>query len=384
MNTKQILLINHAHREGRFRGPADVIVENLSSLECPFFLIEHDLCGKGESLLIKYGESGNKEILHCLSRSTRSVIFRYIGDALATFRLSMIVNSSQDIDLVIAINPLNALVGLILRTCGMCRRIIFISADYTKNRFGNPILDSLYCALDKFVCLHADITGSVSTRIQKLRSTFGLSDKRNYFFPNTPPASIFDSVKMASKTRSRIPPVLVSVGSLSDQLSYSTMFDAVLVLRDSFPAIHLNIIGGGERELELKQIVKEKGLVDSISFLGRLSHADTLQKVSESSIGLALYSGKWSFNFYGDSMKIREYVGLGLPVITTDTHSTVDDIVLFSSGLVVEDTPQKLASAITRILEPSQYLNYQDGALKMAGKYETVYKDFFRRFLDQT
>ncbi len=378
--TNNLIIISHAHREGKFRGPTDVMIENLLELKVSFFLIEHDLCLRGDTLLVKYEEDGTRKIVKTVQRKETSIFRRYYEDCRLSFLLSRdIYFSSGTAQLLVAVNPLNALAGLFIRKKGFCEKLLFISADYTKKRFGNFLLDWVYCFLDKYVSLHADMTGSVSTRIQKIRKDFGLSDKKNYFFPNTPPKSVFQKKCTQDGKSSEKKLILISVGSLSQQLSYYTMFDAIKELRKDYPDIVLKIIGGGEKEDEYKKYVAKNFLQDNVVFLGRLPHSTVMENMSDASIGLALYSGKWNFNYFGDSMKVREYVGFGLPVITTDTHSTVDDIRFFKAGIIVEDTTESLIRAIKHILFSGEYASYSERAMRMFREYETVYKDFFEK-----
>lgn len=375
-----MVIISHAHREGNFRGPTDVMIENLAQLQRPFFLIEHDLSLKGDTLLIRYEADGSKSIMKVVPRSIGSTFRRYYED----FRLSVrlvreIAVSNGNVGLLIAVNPLNALAGLSIRRKNLCSKVLFISADYSKHRFGNFLLDAAYCSLDKFVSLRADMTGSVSTRIQRLRKHFGLPDEKNYFFPNTPPLAAFQKNDLTGKENAP-PHTLVSVGSLSDQLSYDTMFETIRKLKDEYPDIILKIIGSGEKEEEYRKYVEQHGLGKHILFLGRMAHKDVLEQLAHSSIGLALYSGKWSFNYYGDSMKIREYCGFGLPVVTTDTHSTVDDIRMFEAGIIIDDTVHAFESALRSLFQAENYHRYSRGALEMSRKRIMSYRDFFERF----
>lgn len=375
MKYRELYIISHADRGSNFRGPTDVIVDNLQEMNVPFFLIEHDLCGKEDTFIFYFANDGTKSIAKTISRSSKNKFIRYIEE----YRLNKKIAKDffKEDGILICVNPLNALAGVSIKKQKKIYKTIFISADYTKNRFGNFLLNYLYCWIDKYASLNTDITGSVSTRIQSMRKKIGLPDQRNLFFPNTPPENLLNHFKSEHKAEHS----LVSVGSLSNQLSYYTMFEAIEILRKKYPDITLRIIGGGEKEKEYKEYIIKQGLEGNVIFLGRMEHVNVLKTVSQSQIGLALYSGEWDFNYYGDSMKIREYVGLGLPVITTDTHSTVDDIKNYQCGFVITDNKDTLVEQIEFLFIQENYEAYSANALKMSKKYSRVYKNFLESVL---
>lgn len=375
MNYRNIYIISHAYRGTSFRGPTDVIIDNLIELKVPFLLVEHDLCGVEDTFVFEFTDKGKKNKAGTISRLSSNKFIRYFQEYKLNQSLARKLFNKKGV--LVCVNPLNALAGIAIKKRGLCNKVVFISADYTKKRFGNFLLDRMYCWLDKYVSLSIDITGSVSTRIQSLRRKFGLPEERNLFFPNTPPTSLLKNVENKQKQLNS----LVSIGSLSNQLSYYTMFEAVGMLKKEYPNITLKLIGGGEKEIEYRKYVSKNGLDKNILFLGWMKHSDTLREVAQAQIGLAFYSGMWSVNYYGDSMKIREYVGLGLPVITTNTHSTVDDIRKYRCGFVIDDKPEVLAKKIRFLLNPDHYEEYSKNALKMSDKYAGVYKEFLSDIL---
>ena len=104
-----------------------------------------------------------------------------------------------------------------------------------------------------------------------------------------------------------------------------------------------------------------------------MSHENALNEISRSGVGLALYNGKWNFNYYGDSMKCREYFCFGLPVITTDTHSTVEEINSYSVGIVCKMDKESYKTALINIFE--NYMLYSRNSYALADKYKNVHKN---------
>lgn len=370
----QFYIFSHTDRKSKFRGPTDILLETFCEMGLKSVLVENDLTGKGNTIIYSVNEkTGNRVIIQEIKKRG-SGILRYFNDFLGNIRIakSLLKNKKA---VVVCVNPLNGLSGLIIKKIGLCKGTAFISADYSKKRFGNAIMDYLYKYIDKFVTINSDLTGSVSTRIQNLRKSFGLSTNKNFFLPNTPSHKEFEKYKLLEKKKH----TLVSIGSLSDQLSYYTMFDAINSLKSKYPDIRLKIIGGGEKEVEYKKYISNRDLKSEIIFMGWLSHDDALKEVATCQIGLAMYSGEWNFNYFGDSMKIREYIGLRLPVITTDTHSTVDDIKKFKSGFVIMDDSVILSNKIDYLFKNQESMaDYSKNCTLMARSTDGLYQKFVR------
>mgnify|MGYP001570130633 CR=1 FL=1 len=344
-------------------APANTVVEILSAKKTPFVFIRHSMEGRRTSTVYDYDNG-------CLVREYRLPvlrwsILRYITEVIATTSVMFFRRFSRPL-VFIGVDPLNALAGILLRKLGKVQHAVFYCADYTKQRFANRWLNAAYHTLDRWCARHADVVWSVSTRIVNERKTMGLPDNKNVFVPNIP-SSAYEPFVGNPRNSQR----LITLGVLGDQLDFIGIIAAVEVLAKEMPQLTLAIIGTGPKEEELKQEVLRRHLENRIQFLGYLTHDRALEEISKSGIGLALYNGNWSFNYYGDSMKCREYFCFGLPVITTDTHSTVEDIRAENAGVVCDMKPEAYVHAIRTIL--SNYETYSRHALACAKKHENVH-----------
>jgi len=98
-------------------------------------------------------------------------------------------------------------------------------------------------------------------------------------------------------------------------------------------------------------------------------------------VGAAVYNGEWSFNHYGDSMKCREFMHFGLPIVTTDSHSTVDEIRESGAGVVCDQSVQAYASALRTIFEDP--LRFGEASAALAERHTGVHRRMLRS-LQQT
>jgi glycosyltransferase involved in cell wall biosynthesis len=199
----------------------------------------------------------------------------------------------------------------------------------------------------------------------------GLEESRNIFLPNVPPPNLVALRPDNLDTRFRI----VIIGTLNGQQTYRELIDAVKILLAKYPLITLRIIGTGPDFESLQQYVRNHGLWDITEFTGFVNYQKALSLIAESGIGCALYSGEWTFNYFGDSMKCREYLSFGLPILTTDTHSTVSDIREYQAGVVSERTSVGYAHGLEELI--SHYETYSAAAITLGNKYANAHSQAY-------
>ncbi|MNH31818.1 Glycosyl transferases group 1 [compost metagenome] len=142
----------------------------------------------------------------------------------------------------------------------------------------------------------------------------------------------------------------------------------------------MEIAGNGPEEKALKMLAKHLNIEKEIVFLGKIPLGDLMERVSRAGVGLALYTGIWGFNTYGDSTKCREYFNFGLPVLSTDTHSTVEDIKSYNAGIVVNLSSKEYIDALEEIF--SHYSIYANASHILGEKYSGAHLRHFKRILD--
>jgi len=346
--------------------PVNTIIEILRDKKEEFIFIRHSMNGdfQSEAYFYKDGQVvSSKKIFVISSIST----LRYATEILFTFLLVYFKKYDSNL-YFIGVDPLNSLVGCFLKKTKKVEKAIFYTADFSPQRFANKFLNYCYHAIDKFCVKNSDQVWNVSSRICELRKKMGLEDERNIFLPNIPSD---EYKKFISNNRNR--ETLVTLGTLSDQIDYIGLFETVELLKDKFPLILLKVIGGGPKEAEYKNYVNSHGLKNYVKFFGQLDHSQALEEISTSGIGVALYNGKWSFNYYGDSMKCREYFCFGLPVITTDTHSTVSEIKEYRAGVICLQNSLEYSKAIEEILINYEY--YTKNSYFLAKKYNNIHNN---------
>lgn len=266
----------------------------------------------------------------------------------------------------IGVDPINGLAGVLLKRNKLVKEFIYFSADYADRRFANFFLNSIYHLIDRLCLKRADQIWAVSSRIVKKRTSQGVEPARNHLLPNSPD---FGSIKRRLFDGNHN---LIVVSHLSKSLNLAPVFRVIKALAGKFPDIKLLIVGSGPEQNNFLKQAKKMGIGKNVDFMGQKAHAEVMDLLSRSFIGIALYTKDNDWNRYGDSMKAREYVGCGLPVIINDIPSTADDIAEYSAGLVLSAvSSQRIVEFVSKCINDKKfYLNLRKNALKLGKAFD--------------
>jgi len=276
-----------------FEAPVNTLAETLIAEKKDFIHIRHSIDGslKSKVYFYKKGILASEEKLPVLQRVS---ILRYLSEIVATFIFLCRLKSQSKI--YIGADPLNAFSGVLARKADGIQKSVFFTADYSEKRFGNPALNFFYQSLDRFCIRKADFVWNVSSRIYNLRAKMGVG-KRNKLVPNIP-SDEYKKYLKNQKNKFH----LITMGILGDQFDFNNLFLALKELISTDKEIVLDIVGDGPKKEAFVKAVSELGIANNVKFWGYVDHSIALELVSKSGIGLALYNGNWSFNYFGDSM----------------------------------------------------------------------------------
>jgi glycosyltransferase involved in cell wall biosynthesis len=346
-------------------GPAHSLMNYVKQHRYNYLFIRFDLYHKTYLLI----ETNQKSPAICTSHILSRLSF--LGDILYVF---FIILKFGKIDIFIGIDPLNALAGLILRFIGRTKLVVYFSVDYSASRFGAPILDFLYRMLDTICAKKANEVWNVSKRIYNLRKRQNLDKSKIIYVPNSPEFGVF-KIHSHSKVRKHS---IVLVSNLTESIDFELILEALKIVEKRIPDVHLDVIGDGPAYSRFMKLVEQNDMKGKISFLGYINHKKLEQELGKYVVGLAIYSGKDSWNYYRDSMKIREYLAAGIPVVTDSSHSASEDIRNATAGEVIPLNAEALASSLIRILgKKDVWKKYRQNAILLAKKLDK------NRILDQ-
>ena len=328
-------------------------------------LVRHSLFAGVSSQVVRFSEGKFNERFYGFKNLP--FLLRIIQEQLVNFHL--LFRTKGRVDLFIGIDPLNAFSGVIAQKLGKVKKTVFYTADYAHQRFKNPLMNRIYHGFDRFCIRDSDQVWNVSTRIVGQRRKQGVPVEKLFLVPNSP---AFESAKRLPHSEINKHD-LVIVSHLTKAIGFPLVFEAVKNLSQKYENLRLLVIGGGPDEGELKALVEKLGVTDKIVFLGRMPHENMLDKLSQSAIGLALYTEDQPWTRFGDSMKAREYMACGLPVIITAVPSTADDVEKNKAGLVIDLEQRGLEEAIDFLFSsPKDYLKMRENAIQLARENDIV------------
>lgn len=359
--SSSIVISSHVVFVGRddVFGPGHAISSFLNLKNINHYYIKHSLYDSRQSI-IEYNKSSKKKISSFQLPKYFPGTLRHLAEVLSVIYF---LTKKRRVKLFIGIDPLNAFSGIIAKKLGAVETVIFYTADYAYSRFENKLLNSLYHSLDKFAIKNSDCVWNVSSRITKIRKEQGIEDKRNIFIPNAPILRLMPKFKRKHKLRRG----LVLMANFTPAINYDLIVRVISDLKHKYSDISVSFIGTGIREPEIKQLVKRLKLDKNVRFLGLMKHNDALGEIAKNSIGLAPYSSEWSWTAFGDSLKAREYLAFGLPVIMNKGVSTGDDIEKYNAGFVIDLNKRSLLKVLSKLLSDSTlYDSMRRNALKMA------------------
>jgi glycosyltransferase involved in cell wall biosynthesis len=333
------LVISHAAiYDGRdVFGPAHNVVEHLNACGYDVEFVLHPIHGDAAGVIRSFrgGALVDEQRVPYRGR-LREVLsnVRRLGGAPA--------------NVVVLIDPLNY-VSAVVPSLGRRTRKrvrVYYMADYAERRFDAPLLNAVYHGLDRLALRHTNLVWSVSSRIAELRLEQGVKRADNFVIPNAPSFSPSAVVPWGE----RRPDSVVFAGMLDPTLDWHLLADAIAHVAAERPDLDVRLVGDGPDRVALSDRLRSHGVERSVEFCGLRTHDETLEVISTSRVGLVLYSGNASWNEFRDSLKVREYVSRGVPVVSTHRHPLADELVERGAGYVVE-TPEETAAAIVALLD---------------------------------
>lgn len=121
------------------------------------------------------------------------------------------------------------------------------------------------------------------------------------------------------------------------------------------PDAELHIVGIGDIEEKLKQLVKNEGLQEKVRFLGRIDPKDLYKITSQASVGLSLEENRGLNYYFALPNKLFDYIQGRVPVIVSNLPEMRSIVENYRVGeVLLERTPEKLAGLVNKMIENSE------------------------------
>lgn len=279
------------------------------------------------------------------------------------------------IDYYLTVNAYTAWIGNILRQLELVDKTVFWVWDYYPPGFPDwriRFLRWVYWKFDKPNIMAADVLAFISDKLIKLRHDF-------QSLPIDKPFSIIPIGTDPSPTVPRRKTVIIGfLGMLKESQGLDFLFDALPKIYQQLPKIKIEIIGSGPQEEHFKRRARKwKQVVTFLGYIEKNNEVDTI--IRRWSVGLATYVPLPSNeSYWTDPSKIKAYLSLGVPVITTSVPYFANEIKRYQAGeVVMYGKTEELISTLQTIMKRRRWYAYN--ALKLAERYDyrLLYPHFF-------
>lgn len=216
-----------------------------------------------------------------------------------------------------------------------------------------------YAAADLIIATSRGVAGD-------LTATFGIDPDRIRVLANPVDLDRVRTAMRESVDPAVLPagdgPLVVAAGRLADAKNYPLMIEAFAVLRQQIPA-RLCILGQGEREGALRQLIAARGLDGSVRLAG--FQPNPWKYIARADLFLL------TSRYEGFGNVLIEAMACGVPVIATVSPGTADIVTDGVDGVLVgAHTPRAVADALSRVLgDPDHHVRLRAGASASAEKF---------------
>lgn len=253
----------------------------------------------------------------------------------------ILLNSSQfntDYDYILTIDWLEASIANSIKKNYPQAKIIYYAYDYY---FYNSIFSSRYLInrIERSAYMNSDIVWAVNQQI--------IQEHRNQNLNRTQVFTVPLGIK--SKTLPDYnpnPKQFLFIGNFKEGHNLRLLVKTFAKLPADY---HLHLVGKGNLYAEIQQLILYLQ-ADNINLYGFQTEQETIDIIIKNQIGygLALYENTKEI-LCADPGKIKDYLSLGLPVITTNHHSMSKDIQEYNLGIILENINIELDKQIINL-----------------------------------
>ncbi|HBZ86352.1 MAG TPA: hypothetical protein DEO67_04345 [Candidatus Edwardsbacteria bacterium] len=266
-------------------------------------------------------------------------------------------------------------------------RLVGVKVLLTSNRSGGIHYEKKELWFERMLWPLAD--GIISnTNIGRIRLTqfIGIPENKTYFVPNGYNLDKFNALSERGAVRRELNLkndcfLAVITGSIKPVKNHQMLVKAAAMAIEKKKNIFFLVVGQGVAEKEIRELVKESGLMNNFRFLGQ--RLDVPNLLAASNVGLL--TSKWE----GFSNSILEYMATGLPVVATDVGGVRDLITPDKTGYLVpsDDAPAMAQKLLELFNDPiksramgqagKEWVQANCDFMQLARKTENIYREIY-------
>jgi len=309
-------------------------------------------------------------------------VFFYILDIFITFYFVLLARSK--FDLCVALDNLNTVTMLPFKKTGTVKKLVFYTIDYNPKRFKNKVLNSIYHFFDRLACYYSDAIWVLSKKMDTERVKNKVDIKRMAQSIHLPMGANLERIKIQPLNRINRHQI-VYAGFLMEKQGVQLAIESLPKVIKKIPDVKFIIIGQGEYERKLKQLVKNLKIAKYVDFKGFVKDHKEVEKIlCKSAVAVAPYmDSPDNYTRYTDPGKPKLYLGCGLPVVITDVPQIAKVIQSKKAGLIADYETSSFANTIIKILSNNElYRKYRENAIELSKNYDT--NTLIARAIDKT
>ncbi len=315
------LIISHFTEN---KWTTDYFIDYLESKNKKYYYLRHPFnfeTSLNYSELI-YFDGKNKNIISKYKKSNN-----FLFDIIRNIFLSFYIwtKLSFKIDKIVWFGWFNIFPFLYLKL--FWKKTYFWWVDYSTKRFWSNFLNKIYFYLETISCLFTSKVISSSYRQNEARIKFHHLKKEKWIIINNWIIEIFFSKDFSVYKNLSF----FYLWSITDQhwiIDFINYFYIHLWIKNK-----LYIIWWWEKEEELKNTITTNNLEKNIIYLWRKNQNETitfLESINEKLIWIAPYNDEKNDHvYYGDSLKIREYLNYNIPFLVSNKTYINPDLANF-------------------------------------------------------
>ena len=187
---------------------------------------------------------------------------------------------------------------------------------FTKYGHSMQFLLRLQMKIEQRAIKFADMAITVTDELRNRLVERGARPEKIAVVRNVCDDDVFSCPTDARKSRSNDGFCLITHGLIEERYGHEEMIRAVSNLRGAIPNLRLDILGSGEFETQLKQLVEDLNCSDIVHFLGYVPHDDLMRRLKAADVGI-IAMRRSPYSELIDTNKMYEYVSLRKPVIVS-------------------------------------------------------------------
>lgn len=339
-------------------GPGDAVTDFLKYKKADFTYLRYGLYNQPYQTRISSYEKG-KETNEKLGFDFSGIIpvLRYSLEVLYSVYIGF--TSKKKIDVWIGCNSLNTLPGIFLKKMRKVKKVIFYTIDYVPQRFSEKIYNAVYHWIDRYCLKNSDQIWNNSEVMRQIRIKQGIPPERALRVAHGADLSKIKLHKAAKRDS------LIILGNITRAINFEMIVKSLKEVLKKNKNVKVVLVGSGTSEDEVRAMIEKEELTKSFELLGRWEHDTVLKEMPKYGVGLAIYGNTFDWNLYSDSLKVKEYLACGLPVIMSGAPAAQDEVKDSGAVMIIDiDQDQLTEAMVTLLSDEKTYKKFKDNALK--------------------